>query len=820
MHPFYLRRTTIQPRLFQQACRLASTRRRIVKPRPGLEQQSLPQRRQDKDDDEEVTIRWFEKDVETGAIRRVSGNPEEIERRELRQKIKALEAELSEYKSEISDGALMAALEPQERKQVERALQERKSKEQVLTSGLEVSLDLPPLTVPLLKRLNTSLCDAALNPDSVQRRKELWRWYCRGKHNIPALPRMIPARAWQVLWETQSVEAPTNPDRLQHINQILEDMISVAHPLTEEQRLVYIDTLVHLERFELALQRWHDEYENRGASHRILEVGISLFKKIGDLDRAHLLLQEYLTRYPTRDPRIILTLITANVKNGNDDLAFALYLQLRSKLGSEMTMDDYDVIALQFLNKDKKDLALAVFRDMMLQGSENIRRGFFNQKKQEEMYKAVFNRIHVLRSSSSNVTEVNNVSLAAMSALPHQWQNKYFYGSWMKKMIGLGQLDAASKIVELMYERGVAPDTKHINGLLGAFLRSDDPTLQERGLSLGWSMIQQRLDFTWRRRERNRHGPRSVVTSVRDNEEGIVIPPHVARPVPRASIETFNVLVLYYIVKQSWGHVKHLHRMLRPAEISMDSFFMNHLLQMELYFKDQQSAWRLFVKTARTVPPDMETYNCLWTAELRHIDRHKTQDHSGFPLPRQLFSVMLTWLSSMDEKHTAIAREAFSVEIYGKIVKSFCDEKDFVGCLVAVHALAQHFGHYPDHDIARIVTTAVSNLPESHMPQIRGRRGRQQLPVSQARLKKTAAVLSALANRRAQNAMEHGIDMEKLTPEERAEESMNLLSEFIRVVLVRSSGKPDAVEQSIEHAAQEMGVPGIRTGDKDASNVV
>lgn len=797
----------------------------MVKP---LHQRSTPQEKQTKsEDDDGEGIRWFEKDVETGTIRRVAGNPEELEAKELRQKIKALEAELKEYKSEVSDEALMAALEPEERAKVQLALRKRNKSERELTTGLEVSLEFPPLSVPLLKRLNASLRDAALNADSVQRRKDLWRWYNRAKYSIPALPRMIPQRAWAVLWETQSVQSPSNPERLQHMSQILGDMVSVGHPLTRKQSLVYIETLLHLGQTDTAVQRWEDEYaKGQQPSHETLRLGVSLFTKIGDLDRAHRVLQEYLEQHPTQDPRVILISIAANVEIGNDHMAFGLYLLLRSKLGREMTMDDYDAVALQFLNKDKKDLALAVFRDMMLQGSEAMKKGFFDRKKKDDLYKAVFNRIDILRSSSRNASDLNNVSLSALSALPPQWQNRYFYASWMKKLIGLGQLDAASKVTEIMYERGVDPDTKHMNGLVGAFLRSEDAALQAQGEQLGWAMIEKRLEFTWRRREARRQVADNRSVSVYDTGKDVRLPAHIARPVPRASIETFNVLILHNVIKQKWPEVHHLHDMLRPAEIHMDSFFMNHLLQTELYSKDEQSAWRHFIKYARSVSPDLETYNCLWTAEARHLERHKLEDRSGFPSPRQLFSVMMTWMSSQDEKQKAIAREAFDLQIYGKIMQSFCVEKDLAGCLIAVHAFAQHFGFYPDHNIARIVTTAVSNLPETHVPTIRpvpdvrgGRRSRQSLPVSQARLKNTAAVLNALSNRRAEMAMEHGIDLEKLSPEERADENINLLSEFIRVVLVRSFGSPDAVEQSIERAAQEMGMPGISTGDVDASNV-
>ncbi|GAB7354038.1 hypothetical protein MBLNU459_g4621t1 [Dothideomycetes sp. NU459] len=822
MQPFCLRRTSTQARTFQQTCRLASTRRKLVKPRtPSIYNRPELQRERPKDDDDDDdSIRWFEKDMETGTVRRIAGNPEEMEAKELRKKIKALEAELREYQSDTSDKGLMAGLEPEEKGMVQVALKKHRARQAELTRGLEVSLELPPLSVPLLKRLNTSLREAALQPDSVVRRKELWRWYCRAKYGVPALPAMLPQRAWQVLWETQTVESPSNPDRLLHIDQITSDLAASGLPLTLEQRHARVETLVALGKIDAAVQLWEQEYEAEDENnHASLQLGIKLFAETGDLERAHDVLQEYLKRHPHQDPRVILLLISANIKAGNDHMAFALYSVLRSKLESDMTMDDYDAITLSFLRADKKDLALGVFRDMMLQGNYALQRGNFSKEKQEELYKAMFDRMGALQSYSADVTNVNNVSLTAISALPHQWQNRFFYGSWLKKLIGMGQLDAASRVLELMYEREIEPDSKHVNGLIGAFMRSDDLALQERGETLGWSMIERRLEFTWRRRQRKRGETPTPAASVYKTEEGITIPPHVARPVPRATIETFNVLALHYLVKEKWAHVRHLHQTLRPAEINMDSCFMNHMLYAELYSGDHKSVWRQFVKYAKSTPPDTETYNCLWTGEVRHLDQLRNADRTGFPMPRQLFSVMSTWFSSMKSKQKKVAIEEFSTELYIKIIQSFCAERDFAACLAAMHGMAKLFGQYPDHDAARVVTTAVSNLPEYQVPTIRGRRGRQQMPVSQARLQNTGKVLSALANRRNTAALEHGVDITKLDAEARATENLNLLSEFIRVIMVRSTGNADAVEPLIEQASREIGTPGMDTGDIDASNV-
>ncbi|KAJ9624827.1 hypothetical protein H2203_004777 [Taxawa tesnikishii (nom. ined.)] len=844
MHPFCLRRTSIQPRLFQQACRLASTKRTVQRRNPANNQRGRipaerplpyrppPQRQTKVDEDDEDSIRWFEKDVETGAVRRVAGNPEEMEAKKLRQQIKELEAELQDYKSAdggLSSETFLAGLTPEERAKVQDALRRKKEEDKAMTKGLEISLELPPTSIPLLKRLNTSLRESALEPDDVDRRKTLWRWYSRAKYSIPALPRMIPQQAWDVLWRTQSVWHPTNPDRVSKVNELLEDMISVDHALTPVQKREHIEALLLQDKQQEARDVWESEYSSSGGTDaEMLAVGVRLHVVVDDLPRAQTLLQQYLEQNSSNDPRVILQVLSAHAQIGNDHMAFALYLLLRSRLGAKMTMDDYDSVVLTFLEQDKRDLALAVFRDMMLQGNQAIEQRLLSTRKENELYEAVFHRMNALRSYAVNPKEVNSISLSAVSALPAEWQNKYFFASWLKKLIGMGEIDAAAKVIELMYERGVQPDPKHLNGLIGAWLRSGNPDLQNKAEQLAWSMIQQRLEFTWRRRASKRGEPMPSVQS-NTTETRISIPLHVGRPVSRATIETFNILMLHYLVKEKWAYMHHLHNLLRPAELHMDSFFMNHLLSVDLHTKGQRDVWRSFVKHARIVNPDVETYNLLWTCCLRNLDRFKTplDQRAGFPTPRQLFSVMTTWHSSLDAKARAQAAAGISEnqEMYAKVVQAFLLEKDFAGALVAMHGISRLFALYPSPEIARLITVAVANLNHPALtnttpaPTIRARGRRQQIPLSQQRLESVGKVLEAIANKRNQDAIEHGVVVSEMDEETRASENLDLLSEFVRVVMVRSSGSAEDVEPTIELAAREMGLKGLQTGDVDASNV-
>jgi hypothetical protein len=182
--------------------------------------------------------------------------------------------------------------------------------------------------------------------------------------------------------------------------------------------------------------------------------------------------------------------------------------------------------------------------------------------------------------------------------------------------------------------------------------------------------------------------------------------------------------------------------------------------------------------------------------------------------------LMSSWYHSKDTRARSTVAADFTPEVYTKIISSFCIQKDFAGCLVALHGIAQMFKVHPDPEMARVVLIAVSNMAEMAPVTLRGRRGRQQLPASVTRLKATSKVMADLAQRRAEVAAKNGIDITTLDVEARKEESLNLLSEFVRLVMVKQFGCADKAEAAVGQAAIACQLPDIGTGDKDCSNVV
>jgi len=424
-----------------------------------------------------------------------------------------------------------------------------------------------------------------------------------------------------------------------------------------------------------------------------------------------------------------------------------------------------------------------------------------------------------MQSHVSQGSDINKINLTALGSLPFKWQNKFFYASWIKKLLGEGHTEYASKVVELMFERGLRPDAIHLNGLIGAYMRSGDSELQRQGEELGWSMIQKRLELVSQRRE---GVPFVDLTTITETDDGkpIRIPLNMSKPLPFANEETFNVLGLHYLLKQNWSTLRLLQRRMKEAEITMRSHFLNHLLYMQLYTNGPEPTWRDFVINSKTTNPDLETFNCLWTAELRYQDAQRRKVKAEFPPSRRLFNMMMEWFrNDLSNKQRTDVRRNFESDNYSKIIQAFCQVKDYFGCLVAMHAIAQRFNVFPGPQIAKILTDSISNIPEIGIPSIRGRKGRKQIPVDRARAENVAKLLEALSTRRQQAARENGIDLDRADYETKSEESINLLSELIRLVLIRTGGKLDQIEPLIEKTGQEMGVPGISTGDVDVTNV-
>jgi len=788
-------------------------------------------------DDEPSGIRWFEKDVSTGKLTRTTGNPEEMEAVEMRQKLAAAKEGLKKYDANIDSeefhNTVIGMFPPEMRETLSQALEKERLRRGEVVDDLMGSLHSDTQVAPIVKQFKKYLLLAANTPEDEKIMKELWKWYLRACRNVPGFKSSITPSAWKLLWQSQSEFISTNLNKEENLLELARNMEELGLTLAPEQQEQKIEALIVSGREEEAISMWRKEYSATNQSDKAnLEQGVKLFAACGEIREAVRVLRKYEQNVSDHDPRIAQPLIQAGIQTGNDHMAFALYLKLRDQLGDKMQMTDYDVVMASFLSHDRKDLALAVFRDMMLRGSQTIEKRRKTIEEEQKLSTRLMDRIGVMQRESTTRQELNRVSLQVLTRLPVQWQNKFFFASWMKKLIGMGDVEGATKVVELMYQRGIAPDATHLNGLIGGYFRSGTREHIERGESIAWSMIRKRIEQSSEREDHPiyTHKVLDDFTQFQDEaSEAHSIPLDLSRPVPNATLETFNVLGTHYMTKKQWSYLQHLYYMMKPADIKMSSFFMNEMLFMRLYTNGPGRTWADFLEYSKTTKPDIETFDCLWQAQQDSTGKPTyptsstmTSHEISLPPPRSLFSTMLAWLTTLPSSTSDAL--VLTPELYARILTTLVNSNDFPGSIVAIHAIFTHFSTPPNEDTRSILVTGLSNIYESHVGQIRtggrNRAGtRRQVAMNANRQTAIMKIAEVIALRRQSQLArsgrdEGGLDM---TDEERSRETLNLLSELMRTVLIRVlNNDRDEVERRIDVAKKEMGCVGLETGDVDA----
>ncbi|KAL2814766.1 hypothetical protein BJX63DRAFT_190655 [Aspergillus granulosus] len=697
---------------------------------------------------------------------------------------------------------------------------DEESSEEVVRQPYEVILEDSEHTA-YVDRFNHNLKRITKDNSNQMAVQDLWKWYRRCKQVIPRFIESIPEAAMALLWSSQ-LNVPSKATRASHIRILAEDALSVGRSLSTSHLLSYINSLQQSGKTKAALDQWELHQVGLSQHKEDLEaywmLGVQLFAAEGDPQRAQDIALAFLATDKSRQPRILIPVITAWGRQPGKEAevkAWALYLQLKALLGQEMTMEDYDQISIGLLKAGRLNLAISAFKDMMVTGQDPA-------NDSTALYKAALGLVGNLQASSISEQQVNKVSLSTLTVLPRRFQNRFFYASWMKKLIGMGEVDSAAMVIELMYERGVKPDPKHLNGLIAGWLRVGDAPAREKAESLGWAMINQRID----RISQGKSKDMPVPIASKSMDSGARIPKFMQRPMPTANIETFSILLLHYTRRGDDEAIVQLVNSLADARVQPNSYFMNHLLYAELRKQDIGALWNKFRAMSATVQPDLETYACLWDCGKLQYDRSRTAFVADFPSARGLFAEMIAWYSNLSNRGQTIAREEFSKDLYDQIVRCFCLSRDLPGTLVALSSLRSIFGFSPDEATARLIILQVARLAAvpSDTPKRRLRR-LSSTPKSKENIAHVHRLLELISAQKTSALESRGLSPEILDPHEMETHQLEITTDLLRIVMARASTAsrpdPDRVEAKILAVAEEMGVPGIylgpKLGDEDAS---
>ena len=673
-----------------------------------------------------------------------------------------------------------------------------------------------------LKKLNEALDEAnTARPGDSKQQGNVWRWYTRSKINVPGFLQMIPRLAWDLIAKSQGSEEneAVAPDRMSRLAILATDKKAAGWDLTPGERYIQIEGTFLDGDQRQALQLFEELSDSdAGKDSKFMEMGVRMYAHHGNPERAHRLADRLFDLNNAADPRVLTPLIRAYAERRNEEsmlTAWSLFQDLERRLSTDMRMQEYDTVVLSFLDSGNKDFALAVFRDMMLRGEAE------HDYSRQNAFSKLANFIDITRSPQ----ETNDLSLNAIKYLPRKYQNKWFYASWLRKLISEGQVNAASQVVELMYERGVKPDARHLNGITAAWLRDQRSSQKQRAEELGWSMIQRRLDFVQERRPSlsDTQASTSQMQPVSVNSDvQVPVPVSVSRPVPPATIETFCVLLEHYIRRGAYTYVRHLRDLLGPAQLQMNSMFMNRLLSAELQNHGHRRAWTRFEQWSQNTKPDLETWGYLWQCEKNHVHDIRNQDLAGFPLPRDLFGRMLVWLQSLSERERRYAMEDMDENMYQGVVLAFCLHHDLEGTFVAIHTLHAIFDVVPNEAIVRMLLNMFTKLLPVHVAEKekrnaprRSRRNKKSEKDRDRDLAAATYLLDSVRRERLQELAGKGIDFDDLGSEARAEENhKTCLAMLARVMQERNTrGSKNVMlnedSKEIQEAAEECGLDQI-----------
>ncbi|KAF4449632.1 hypothetical protein F53441_7104 [Fusarium austroafricanum] len=455
----------------------------------------------------------------------------------------------------------------------------------------------------------------------------------------------VPLEVWDLLWKVFSTEESVNIHRLSHIALLARDMSEAKITLSPAQQLLTIEA-VFVDGWESkAIENWKRcmgtlGNENSETFQEFWELGVRMYCRTGELEQAQRAINKLIQRQS--DPRILMPLIRTWSELGTEEgqeKAWVVYRQLRELLGGDMKLADYDQVISYFLTTHQTENALYAFVDMMSDGKTDL-------KKQKYM--------------------------------PSVVANKFFFGKWLKRLIGAGDLNGAHSVVEFMGKKGIEPAPIQLNGLIAAWQRAGGTEDLEKADEMAWGMIDARIEFV-----KARGNDTDSQDKFPKKDDTI--------PLPRATLETFSLLAENYRLRDLHDRLLMLWEAFREAEMKADSFVINQLLESYIQAGQSKEALDLYqtLVVEKGVEPDPYTFSALWkTLAINRL--HVSSGH----VPDQIEPTRAMFAETVKFIHV-FQPDGMDGQLARKILHTFRRIKDNTGLVVALATLRDTFGFLP-----------------------------------------------------------------------------------------------------------------------------
>jgi len=611
----------------------------------------------------------------------------------------------------------------------------------------------PGQDVQKVSRLNRKLKRMAQlvtrrdNDISEHQRSALWKAYMNARKALISRRNAVPPAAWDLLWRALGSETEDNQNRMAHIAVLARDIQKVGATMTNDQQLLAIEAMFIDGHEKEALDNHRRLVTTLGANKETAlefwQLGLRMHCLTGDLERAERAVETIMELPDSKDPRFLLPYIRACAeKPASAEMGYNAYRRMRDMLGDDIQIEDYDQVIAYFLAADQTDQALCIFVDMMSSGSTIIK---------------------------------------DTRRLPPTVANPFFFGKWIKRLIGLGEVDNAYKVFLLMRDKRVIPRPLQVNGLLGAWLRSDSGQYMTQADSVAWEMINARIQFV---RLRQQYAAFDANVQLSASGTGW----------PSATLETFSLLADSYNQRGLHRKMEDLWKAFRQAEIAPDAFMMNQLLFS--YIKDGQGRQVADIYHALAdeyvIKPDSATFQALWMAipVNRLYTIRKNEYQQEIPRGRILFAEMVRSASVFEQ-------EDFDYQLARKVMHSFRKIDDKVGLLLAVRSLRKVFGfHPPEPLVLELLADTVDLERMSKNPRARN-----------GLLRHTQRMSRFLEDRRLEMVQDGTLaEGVQLDDETRKHELSKFLEQQLEESCNKSSLYRQGVDVAMAEAAQQMAV--------------
>ncbi|KAK4042119.1 hypothetical protein C8A01DRAFT_33883 [Parachaetomium inaequale] len=618
--------------------------------------------------------------------------------------------------------------------------------------------------------LNTFLARDSVVKGGIPRARDLaecWKYYSAARKTLALAWQNVPQEVWNFLWMIMSWEGEgvENPNRMQHLYILAKDMQAAGVPLRDPQQLLAIEAMFIEGWEEEAIEAWKKAVVTLGSKPETFtdywELGVRMCCLHGDTERAQRAADTLLKSSQPPNARILIPITRAlAAKKETVDQAWESYTHMRTLLGETMTIEDYDEVIAVFLTSDCIEYALQAFVDMMFSRAIDIR---------------------------------------GKTRLPLTVGNHFFIGKWLKRLIGVGDLEGAYKVVVYVQNKGITPSPIQLNGLVGAWLRSGTAENVEKAETLAWSMIRARLDYVKLRQRRDVvrfYEPHSLSrTETTDGEPEFIC--HT-----RATAETFSLLAENYCSRRLHSRLQELFEVLRQAEIGPTSFLMNQIIRSYSQNGEAAEAVNLYQTMAKeqNIRPDGHTFLTLFNSLSvnRLIQRDPDLSKKDIASARQFFRDMVQaeWTFDSPDIFAQLPRT---------ILFSMLKAKDFRGMIVAARAMKELFGFHPPEALLIELATGAGSL------QVKTKRNMERLVGGRRTIE------TLMKNHRMEliKAGHPGVEM---TEEEKVDELHAVLENLVLLKAGAQNASQEEVQPLLEEAAREMGVYDIVMG-KDADQI-